>query len=292
MSERYAFIKAEKAHFRVMILCRVLEVSRSGFYDFCRRKPSRHALENECIIRQIRKIHAASKGRYGQRRIVAHLRHQKIVVGRHRVGRLMRENGMKARWPRKFKATTSSDHAFKVAPNVLARKFQVDAPNQAVVGDITYVKTGQGWLYLAVLIDLFSRRVVGWSMGARIDEELTLRALRMALGQRAFVKNFIHHSDRGSQYAATKYRALLARAGSTVSMSRRGDCWDNAVSESFFSSIKTECIYQNTYATRDEARSDILKYLLWYNAERLHSTLGYVSPIRFEKQRLTGIGCA
>lgn len=291
MSERYAFIKAEKAHYKVTTLCRVLGVSRSGFYDWNRRKPSRHALENERIIRQIRRIHAASKGRYGQRRIVAHLKHQEIVVGRNRVGRLMRENGIKARWPRKFKATTNFEHAFEVAPNVLARKFKVEAPNQAVVGDITYVKTGQGWLYLAVLIDLFSRRVVGWAMSARIDEKLTQAALRMALGRRPLLKNFIHHTDRGSQYAATQYRAMLADAGSNVSMSRKGDCWDNAVSESFFSSIKTECIYQNSYATRDEARSDILKYLLWYNAERLHSTLGYVSPMEFEKQRLTANQC-
>lgn len=292
MSERYAFIKTEKAHHKVAILCRVLDVSRSGFYDWSRRKPSRRSLENESIVNEIRRIHVASKGRYGQRRIVAQLKREKITTGRNRVGRLMRDNGIKTRWPRKFKATTNSNHAFEIAPNVLARKFHVDAPNQALVGDITYVRTGQGWLYLAVLIDLFSRRVVGWSMSARIDEELTQAALRMALGRRQLAKNFIHHTDRGSQYAATQYREMLKDAGSKVSMSRKGDCWDNAVSESFFSTIKTECIYQNNYVTRDEARSDILKYLLWYNAERLHSTLGYVSPMEFEKERLTANQCA
>ena len=292
MSERYAFIRAEKARHNIAILCRVLNVSRSGYYDWDKRKPSRRTRENASIVREIRQIHTTSKGCYGQRRMVAALKTQNIHAGRNRIGRLMRENDIQVRQARRFKVTTDSKHTFEIAPNVLARKFHVDAVNQALVGDITYVKTAQGWLYLSVLLDLFSRRVVGWAMSARMDEELTKAALRMALGRRQPCRGFIHHTDRGSQYAAAGYRKMLRDAGSTVSMSRKGDCWDNAVSESFFSSLKTECLHGNHYVTRDEARSDILKYLLWYNADRLHSTLGYVSPMEFEKARLTTKQCA
>lgn len=287
MSEKYAFIEAEKAHHSISILCRVMQVSRAGFYDWRTRKPSRRALENARIVKEIEQIHIASNKRYGHRRITAALKMNQMIVGRHRVAKLMREYGITARWPRKFKATTDSSHDFAIAPNLLDRNFHADEINQVITGDITYVHTAQGWLYLAVLIDLFSRRVVGWAMSQNIDQELTKTALHMALSQRQLSSGFIHHTDRGSQYAAVKYQEMLTAAGAKISMSRKGDCWDNAVSESFFSTIKTECIYEKNYATRDEARSDILKYLLWYNARRLHSTLGYVSPIDFERAQLT-----
>lgn len=288
MSERYAFIELEKANHHVTTLCRVLEVSRSGYYDWLEREPSQRALDDEKLLVCLRQIHSECRGRYGQRRYVRALRRQGFEAGRGRVRRLMRLARLTATRRRKFKATTDSCHAHPVADNVLERRFDAQRPNQVWTGDITYIWTREGWLYLAVLIDLYSRRVIGWAMGSRITQELTLRALHMALGLRRPDLGLIHHTDRGSQYAATAYCNALKEAGVTMSMSRKGDCWDNATSESFFASLKTELVYERTYLTRDEAVGDILIYLSWYNAHRLHSTLEYVSPMEFERQTSTG----
>lgn len=287
MSRRYEFIEAERANHAVRTLCLVMLVSRSGYYAWRNRKPSKRARANAALLEHIRRIFEASKGRYGARRVLRALKHEGHQAGKHRVARLMRENGLFARRRRAFRATTDSKHAYPVADNVLDRDFKADSADQAWVGDISYIPTAQGWLYLAVLIDLYSRRVVGWAMSSRIDQKLTLSALRMALAQRRPGKGFIHHTDRGSQYAAHAYQDELRRAGAIVSMSRKGNCWDNAPSESFFSTIKTELIHERRFATRDEAKGAILRYLMWYNAHRLHSSLDYLSPMHFERLQLT-----
>jgi putative transposase len=224
VSERYAFIEVEKANHSVSILCRMLKVSRSGFYDWQRREPSMREQEDEEIILHMRTVHKEAKGRYGQRRMIEALKPQGVTLGRGRAGRLMRKAGLSVRRPRKFKATTDSKHGFLIADNVLARDFHTHATDTAWVGDITYIWTREGWLYLAVLIDLFSRRVVGWSMGAGINQELTLTALNMALGSRRPEAGLVHHTDRGSQYSAHAYRRAAEDAELTMSMSRKGDC--------------------------------------------------------------------
>ena len=195
--------------------------------------------------------------------------------------------GLRARRRRTWRSTTDSNHTLPVAPNLLARPFNATELNRAWGGDITYLPTGQGWLDLAALIDLCSRRIIGWAMSDRLDQQLTLTALEMAIGQRQPGPHLIHHSDRGSQYAAHAYRNALTRIGAVQSMSRKGNCWENAVSESFFSHLKAELLADARFPTREQARSEVLRYLVWYNAERLHSTLGYISPSRFEEERLT-----
>jgi len=287
VTQRYRFIKEEKANHPVRTLCRVMRVSRSGFYDWQKRPLSKRARENATLLVQIGEILEANYRRYGFRRVLRVLLARGHHVGKHRIARLMRENGLVARNRRAFCRTTDSRHIYDVAFNKLNREFTAAGPNQAWVGDITYVPTAEGWLYLAVLIDLFSRRVVGWAMSRHIDKKLALGALDMALNHRRPEAGFIHHIDRGSQYAADAYQAVLKRAQATVSMSRKGNCWDNAPSESFFSTLKTELIYREEFATRDAARHAILRYLMWYNAHRLHSFNDYVSPMQFERFMLT-----
>ena len=216
--------------------------------------------------------------------------HEELVdhgyrCGKNRVARVMRDNGIRARHKRKFRATTDSKHSNPVAENLLARQFTVEAPGQAWVSDITYVWTREGWLYLAVVIDLFNRMVVGWSMGNRITQEMTISALKMALWKRKPGRGLLHHSDRGSQYTSKAYRKLLDAHGMICSMSRAGDCWDNAVAESFFGTLKAELVYHENYATRDQARRDIFEWIeVFYNRQRLHSSLGYLAPAAFEAQ--------
>lgn len=280
--ERYRFIRAEEANFRVVTMCRVLRVSRSGYYAWrCDRAhvaPSRNA----AFDAKVEAAHRASRGRYGSRRVQRELNEAGIRCSRNRVAHAMRRLDLKARGRRRFKATTDSKHTFEVAPNLLERNFAAAQPNRAWVGDITYVPTHEGWLYLAVLIDLYSRRVVGWATSRHIDRHLVLDALRMALGARRPAAGLIHHTDRGSQYTSNDYRDALKGAGLVCSMSRKGDCWDNAVAESFFATIKVEELRHHDFATREHARDAILQYLCWYNAHRRHSTLGLVSPARFE----------
>jgi transposase InsO family protein len=266
------------------MLCRVLGVSRAGYYAWRARGPSERESEDAELVKRIRVVHADNRGVYGSPRVHRELRAQGELVGRHRIARLMRETGLRAVPSRKYHpSTTDSSHPLPIAPNVLERQFEVPAPNHAWVADITYVGTREGWLYLAIVLDLFSRRVVGWSMSDRIDQSLTLSALGMAVQARRPRAGLVHHSDRGCQYAGESYRRALAELGLRASMSRKGNCWDNAVAESFFRSLKVECC-GGVFVTRQHARKSLFDYIeRFYNRRRRHSSLGYVSPMDFEK---------
>lgn len=286
---RFRFVEAEKASYPVRLLCRCLSVSRAGYYAWRRRPASARACEDARLAVEIAASHAESRRTYGSPRVLRDLREQGRRVSRKRVARLMRERGLAARRRRRFQATTDSKHAFPVAANVLMREFRVEAPNTAWVTDITYVATLEGWLYLAVILDLFSRRVVGFALSDRITRELVLEALRRALAQRSGVQDLIHHSDRGSQYASHDYRRALEQAGITCSMSRRGNCWDNAVAESFFGTLKVELLHELPLQDRPQAERAIAEYIEdFYNVRRRHSSLDYRSPLAFELQHATG----
>jgi len=264
-------------------MCRVLRASPSGYHEWLGRKKSQHEAENARLVDRIKEIFEESDKTYGSRRVHRQLRLEGETCSKRRVARLMRVNGLRPKTRRKFKATTDSKHDLPVAENLLDRHFVCDGPNRVWVSDITYIWTLEGWLYLAVVIDLFNRAVVGWSMSERIDRVLVLDALSMATGRRQPGCGLIHHSDRGSQYASYDYQDALKSRGMLCSMSRKGNCWDNAVAESFFGSLKTERVYHRRYRTRDEARRDIFEYVeVFYNRVRLHSTLGYLSPAQFE----------
>lgn len=268
-------------------MCRVLKISPSGFYAWLERKPSDRELSDARLIDKIRAIWDGSKEVYGVRRIHRQLLADGESCSRNRVARLMRKCGLKSRRRRKYLVTTDSKHSFPVAENLLDREFFSASPNQVWVSDITYIWTLEGWLYLSAVIDLHSRMVVGWSMSERLERSLVLDALSMAVGRRSPGPGLIHHSDRGSQYASNDYQAALAQHKMLCSMSRKGDCWDNAVAESFFSTIKTELVYNRLFHTRNQARRDIFEYIeVFYNRVRLHSTLGYLSPAQFEVQDL------
>ena len=282
---RFGFIAAEKATFPVRVLCRMLQVSRAGFYAWQARPPAPRAQADERLGLEIAAIHAESQRRYGSPRIHAELVHRGCRTSRKRVARLMRVHGLVARRRRRFCVTTQSRHPFPIAPNVLARQFERAVPDQAWVTDITYIPTGEGWLYLAVILDLCSRFAVGWAMSERITDDLTLDALGLALARRRPPRGLLHHSDRGSQYASGDYQRALAQHGIVCSMSRRGDCWDNAVAESFFATLKVELVHDAAWATRAAARTELFEYLeLFYNAQRRHSALGYLSPRAFERR--------
>ena len=281
---RYEFIDAEKAIWPVRITCRVLEVSRSGYYAWRRCKPSKRAEQNARLTTEIRGFHAASRETYGSPRIHLDLMEAGWKVGRKRVEHLMRSEGIQARIPKRFRHTTDSKHSDPVAPNILARSFKVDHPNRVWVTDITYVWTWEGWLYLAVVVDLFARRVVGWSVASHMRAELALNALQIALGNRDALDGLTHHSDRGSQYTSSEYQELLRAHGIVCSMSRKGDCWDNAVAESFFGTLKQELIHRQSWPTRREAADAIVEYIeLFYNARRRHSANDGRSPVAYER---------
>jgi putative transposase len=280
---RFVFIAAEKAQYPVSLLCSLLDVSRSGYYAWCGRPPSQRAIADRELTEDIRSIHEYSERRYGSPRIHEELGANETRVGRKRVARLMKEGGMSARIKRRFVKTTDSNHDFPIAPNILQREFTAAAPNEIWVGDITYLDTREGWLYLAVLIDLYSRRVVGWAMSERIDTALAMGALNMALAQRKPARGLTHHTDRGCQYASHEYRRLLRDIGAKCSMSRKGDCWDNAVAESFFASLRKELTNRVDFLSRDAARSNVFEYIeAFYNRIRRHSTINYLSPNDFE----------
>ena len=271
-------------NYPITMMCLALQVSRSRYYEWTKKRKSHRSQADEELLEKIREIYKKRKGKYGSPRIHEDLKEMGYCVGRKRVARIMRENGIVARTKRRFRVTTDSNHNFPISDNLLGRNFHTDAPDKVWVGDITYVWTDEGWLYLAVIIDLFSRAVVGWAMDRHIKTELTLRALHMALGQRQPGKGLIFHSDRGVQYASTDYRETLKNHGILSSMSRKGDCWDNAVSESFFGKLKTEEDNDMQFHTRDEARHEIFKFIeIWYNRERRHSYVGNISPMNFEK---------
>jgi putative transposase len=280
---RFAFIAAKKALFSVSDLCRVLKVRRSGFYAWVEREESRHAKEDRKLGLEVRVAFVASKRRYGSPRLYRDLRRAGVAIGRHRVARLMREHGLRARPRRRFVATTDSRHQQPTARNILARDFAPTQPNRVWAADVTYLPTREGWLYLAVILDLYSRRVIGFAMSERNDENLTLAALRMALEQRQRAPGLVHHSDRGTTYASGRYQDMLSKHGLICSMSRKGNCWDNAPVESFFSTLDIECARGQMFSSRAAARRDVIEYILrFYNSKRLHSSLGYVSPLEFE----------
>lgn len=281
---KYAFITQHKKTWPVGVMSRLLGVSRNAYYRYCQRQRDRLLdSEHEAMIAAVKEVARSSSNSYGSRRMRHALNALGHPVGRRKARSLMREAGVKARYRKKYKVTTNSDHKQPVFDNVLARDFTTVEPDQAYVTDITYIWTREGWLYLAVFIDLFSRRVVGWSMGSRMKTKLVTDALRMAIWQRQPGAGLIVHSDRGSQYASKAYRRLLEANGSVGSMSRKGDCWDNAVAESFFASLKKERVQWRYYQTRTEAQRDILDYIvMFYNSRRLHSTLGYISPNDYE----------
>ena len=285
---RYRFIGAEKTNYPITILCRAMQVSPSGYYAFMQRGPSARALENAKLLAEIKEIHVLSRSTYGSPRMYRELLARGHAVSPGRVERLMRANGISARRKRRFKVTTDSKHNMAVAANTLDREFAVEVADRKWAGDITYIWTREGWLYLAVILDLFSRRVVGWAMDHRIDRRLVLGALDMALMVREPTEDLLHHSDRGSQYASEDYRKRLKAAGIACSMSRKGDCWDNAVVESFFGTLKQELVHRSEFETRNEAKSAIFEYIeVFYNRWRRHSYLGYMSPAEFEAAAVT-----
>jgi putative transposase len=278
---------AHRSRYRVLVMCKYLNVSKAGYYAWRRRKHSNRRKHDAELLKLIRRVHDQSRARYGQPRIHVELRSQGICASRKRIARIMRYAGIKGKKRRHSKASSFSPGVIPAAPNVLNRQFAVSQPNRAWVTDTTYFPTKEGWLYLTVVIDCYSRRVVGWSMDSRIDAALGIRALTMALHRRSYF-DLLLHSDRGSQFACRDYAQFLDRCGITSSMSRKGNCWDNAVAESFFASIKVELKPENVWSTRAEARTAIFEYIeTWYNPRRRHSTNGYLSPIAFENQSVT-----
>jgi putative transposase len=281
-----------RQQFTVTLMCRVLGVSRAGFYAAERRVPGHRAQHNEILSAVISVIHKTSRQTYGSPRVHREVRAAGLVGGRHRIARLMRKAGLRARRPRRWRPqTTNSKHGYGVAGNLLQRRFSVKesgGPNRVWCGDITYVRTEEGWLYLAVLLDLGSRMVVGWAMRESLEAELSVAALRMALARRQPAPGLLHHTDRGVQYAAAEYRELLAAHQITASMSRRANCYDNAVAESFFATLRWELLNRHHWQTHAAARSAIFEYIeVWYNRQRRHSALGYLSPLQFEQQLLS-----
>jgi putative transposase len=281
---RYRFIRDHATQYPVTLLCQTLQVPRSGYYAWRRCPESARAQEDRRLLTRIKDIHATSNQSYGSPRIHAQLRQQGETCGRHRVARVMQVHDVVAKHRRKVRATTHSQHDLPVAANILARQFLPPAAHQVWASDITYIPTGEGWLYLAAVMDLGFRGVVGWAMSERIDRTLVCNALTQALQRRQPAPGLLHHSDRGSQYASADYQALLAHHGLIPSMSRQGNCWDNAPMESFFHSLKVEWLQDQTFRTRAEARQAIFTYIeVWYNRQRLHSTLGYRSPEQYER---------
>jgi transposase InsO family protein len=282
----FELIRTEAAHHSVKRMCRLLEVSRSGYYDHVARRSEPPPAGDERLVVLIRAIHAACEGAYGVRRMHRELLDAGEQVSRKRVRRLMREHGIRAvQTQTRFCKTTDSNHTLGFSPNLLRQDFATTAPDRVWVGDITYIWTDEGWSYLAVLVDLYSRRVVGWAMDDNLRTELALRALQHALGARSPAPGLICHSDRGSQYAAHDYRKLLAKWQVSQSMSGAGNCYDNAVAESFFASLKKERLHHKAFATRAQAYDAVKNYIDgFYNPTRRHSVLGYISPLQYERQ--------
>lgn len=281
---KYRFIESHRAVYPVGRMCDVLGVSRSGYYAWRERPLSERMQSNTRLLLHIRAVYHESRRTYGSRRVYHELREQGIPCSRHRIARLMRQDGLRAVQRQRYKQTTRPNPRLPVAPNVLNRDFTAQRPNQKWVADFTYIPTAQGWLYLATVMDVFSRQIVGWSMSERQQTALVEDALQMALARRCPQTGLLHHSDRGSQYASHDYQKLLAKQHIQVSMSRSGNCYDNAMMESFFATLKAEWVDQR-YATRAEARSAIFDYIeRWYNRRRRHSSLGYLSPAVFEQR--------
>lgn len=280
---KYAWVEAHRDLFSVSRMCRQLEVSRTGFCQWRTREPSRRSKSNARLDVQVAAIHSASRRSYGRERIHRAMHEQGIPVGHERIRQSLKRQGLRPVYRRPYRVTTDSEHDKPVAPNLLSRRFDDWKVNQAWVGDITYVATDEGWLYLAVVMDLASRRIVGWSMSERIKAGLVCEALTSAYWQRKPGPGLIMHTDRGSQYASKPYRTLIGDFRMQASMSRRGNCWDNAAMESFFKTLKVEHVYQVHYSTRTQARLDIVDWIEgFYNRQRLHSSIGYHTPVAAE----------
>jgi putative transposase len=280
---KYAWIHAHRDAYPVAVMCAVLDVSPSGYYDALNRPPSPRGRRRDQIAQAAEAAYQDSRRVYGYRKVHGDLRAQQIACCPETVRRVLSEKGLFSRTKRKFVVTTDSRHDHPVAPNVLDRAFQAAAPNRLWTADITYIPTRQGWLYLAVVMDLFSRRIVGWAVSGSVHAVLVADALRMALRQRSPAPGLVHHSDRGCQYASAEFQHLLTDHGSTCSMSRKGNCWDNAPTESVFGKLKTEWVHGVDYASHHEARQHLFEYIeVFYNRQRKHATLGYVSPVAFE----------
>lgn len=283
---KYAWIEKHRQTYSTTMMCELLSVSRSGLNAARVRAPSKRSLDDEQLVKQIRHSQHKHRGRYGRRRMTPEVSEaQGRRVNQKRVDRLMRQHGLQSHKRRRFRVvTTDSKHAHPVAPNLLERDFEATAPNQKWLADLTYVPTGEGWLYLALVLDLYARKLVGWAMSETMPQELTLCALDVALGWRDPGDGLVHHSDRGSQYAAKDYRKKLAARGITASMSRKGDCWDNAPMESVNGTLKVECVRDAHFDTREQARQAIVEYIGYYNTERRHSSLGNITPAEFERR--------
>ena len=282
---KYAFVRAHEGEFGVARMCSVLAVSRSGYYHWRERPESARACQDRALLGHIRRVHQENRRAYGAVKIWEELRAQGIDCGKHRVARLRRQAGVQAQRRRRFRITVENHHTTPAAPNLVQRHFEVDAPNRIWVGDMTFIRTRAGFLYLAVLLDLYARNVVGWCMHDRPDLQVTLRALDMALARRRPAPGLVHHTDRAPLYAAYDYRERMRSHAMVPSMSRRGNCYDNAVAESFFSTLKNELVHHCDFGSREAARTAIFDYIeIFYNRQRRHQTLGYVSPAQFEQQ--------
>ena len=285
---RYEFIEEHRSEFPIVRMCHVLGVQRSGYYAWRKQPMSAQKMANEKLTEKIREVHQESRETYGSPRVYRELKAQGQTCSENRVAKLMREHNIRAKTRRKFKVTTRRDKSHPVVGNVLKQQFRAERPDQIWLSDITYINTREGWLYLAAIMDLFSRRIVGWAMAERITSELTCEALRMGLRQRQPKSGLIHHSDRGAQYTADSFQALLRVHDIQPSMSGKGNPYDNAPMESFFGRLKTELVHHYDYQTRQEARMSLFEHIEgFYNLRRLHSALGYVSPVAFEQAYLS-----
>ena len=285
---KYAFMREHREEFELMSMCRVLQVSRSGYYDWARRKQSQRSKQDHVLLKEIRRIHQETKEAYGTTKTWRALKQSGKVCGKHRVARLRRLAGIEARRKRKFRLAYKARTTAPAPANLLRWPFKADHPDQIWVTDVTFIPTRSGWLYLAVMIDLHTRLVVGWSMKERPNQELVNEALMMAVDQRRPKPGLIHHSDQGILYSTGSYLALLKKYGMLRSMSGKGNCYDNAVAESFFSSLKNEIVHHRNYQTRDEARAEIFEYIeLFYNRKRLHQSLNYQTPMKYKSVKVS-----
>lgn len=284
---KYAFILKQQENHSIRFLCHVMEVSPSAYYNWRKRPESERKKKDDELLTLVESSYSGSRGTYGTRRIKKDLERDGEVVSRQRIGRLMAEKNLESKHKKKFRITTSSDPKLPVADNLLDRNFEVAAPDEVYVGDITYIWTQEGWLYLATMIDLFSRAVVGWSLSKRLKAALATDALEMAILRRQPESGLMVHHDRGSQYAGHEYQQMLNRNGFVCSMSRKGNCWDNSVAESFFKTLKQELVNHCRFRSREEAETEIFDYIeVFYNRERRHSNNGYLSPLEFERQEM------
>lgn len=280
---KFAFIDAEKANFSVSAMCRLFGVTRQGYYAYVNRPPSAHAVEEAALQERVRQSFVESRGRYGSPRVLRDLRRDGVRTSKRRIERAMRDQGLQARSPRRYRVTTAADPSHAVEPNILDRNFTAERPDRRWVTDITYISTAAGWCYLAVILDLFSRAVVGWALDTTLSTQLPLDALQMAIRRRRPRPGLMHHSDRGCQYTSADYRHELEELGVTVSMSRKGNCWDNAVAESFFKTIKEELVHRQLWDGKSHLRSALFEYIeVFYNRRRLHSAVGYKTPSEVE----------